>query len=573
MRSGIREIIVIDIPWILCYNFNVKSDKFRHDFAYCYYDLGKLVIVMQNTNKQSEIVIDVEKLFFALLRKLPIILIVTVLMGAIGFGYSKFLLPLQYKSSVYMYVQSGSKSDDKTSISQGEIQAAQSLVSTYIVILKNNVVLREVAQHLQEDFTNAQISECFSIKSDGQISLSELKNCLTMQPEGDTEVLRIAALTNDPEISAAICNIYAEIAPAYLIRIVGAGNVEVIGAADVPTSPSAPNITKIAFLFAVIGFVLTAGIIVLHFLLDRTIKDEDDLSVYSAPYLGDIPEITLENAKKRKNKKRTLQGTEGILLDDSLPFYVKESYRSLRTNLMFALSTKEHNSVVISSANPSEGKSKTSSNLAITLGMMDAKVILIDGDMRRPVQHQNFALKNENGLSEVLSNMKSLETCIHRNVTTNLDVLCSGACPPNPAELLASATMQNLLKKLESEYDYIIIDAPPINLVSDALGIAPYTAGMMLITKYRSTKHDDIEKALQNLKLTSSKVLGIVINRKEHQTAGYGYGYKKYGYGGYGYGGYGSYAKADSERQAAKQETNTAKPKSEHNSKKKKSRK
>ncbi len=506
---------------------------------------------MQTQSHPQEFIIDIEKMFLAVLRKLPIIMLVTLIMAVVGFTFSKFVLPLQYSSSVYMYVQSGSKSDDKTSISQGEIQAAQSLVSTYVVILKNNVVLREVAETLCNSYSEDRISKSFTIKPDGSISLTELKNCLTMQPEGDTEVLRISALTNDPEISAAICNIYADIAPTYLIRIVGAGNVEVIGAAEVPNNPSAPNIPKNTLLFALIGFVLSAGLTILLFILDRTVKDADDFTAFSAPYLGDIPEISLENTKKRRKKNAALQGTEGILLDDNLPFYVKESYRALRTNLMFALSTKEHNSVVISSANPSEGKSKTSSNLAITLGMMDASVILIDGDLRRPVQHMNFALKNEAGLSEVLSNMKSLESCIHRNVTKNLDVLCSGACPPNPAELLASTAMQELLKKLESEYDYVIIDAPPINLVSDALGIAPYTAGMMLITKFRSTKHDDIEKALQNLKLTSSKVLGIVLNRKEHQTAGYGYSYKRYGYGGYSYG---YYAKADMEQKALREQ-------------------
>ncbi len=484
---------------------------------------------MQKQNQIEEEVLDLGKLLHALLRRLPVILLVTVLAAILGFCYSKFYLPLQYQSSVYMYVQSGAKSDENASISQGELQAAQSLVSTYIVILKNNVVVNEVAVRLAEECDPALLAECFSLRQDGSIPTNQLKACVSMAPESNTEVLRISAQTCDPEVSAAICDLYAEIAPSYLIRIVGAGSVEVIGAADIPTSPSAPNIPKLTLLFAAIGFLLSVAAIAVRCFFDRTIKDEQDLAAFGASYLGEIPEIVPEGKQKRRRRKaKNAENEPSLVLNDALPFYVKESYRALRTNLMFALSTKEQNSVVISSANPSEGKSTTAANLAMTLALMDAKVLLIDGDLRRPVQHRNLSLANKCGLSEVLSNMKPFSKAVQRNVTKNLDVLTSGACPPNPAELLASQNMQKLLKELQESYDYVIIDAPPINLVSDALGITPHTAGMILITLHHSTTREDVERAMQNLKLTSAHVLGLVLNGKERRSSGYGYGYRKY---------------------------------------------
>lgn len=183
----------------------------------------------KNKNKQDdETEIDLGKLFKALMQRLPIILLVTLCFSAIGFSYGKYYLPLEYTSSTYMYVKNGDTSEEKTAINQQDLMASKSLVETYIVILKNDTVVKQVGMSLVSKFGVSEISKCFTVKN-GVISTSELKDAISMSADGDTEVLKISAQTKDPHVSAEICDIYAEVAPTFLIRIIGAGSVEVIG--------------------------------------------------------------------------------------------------------------------------------------------------------------------------------------------------------------------------------------------------------------------------------------------------------------------------------------------------------
>ena len=137
----------------------------------------------------------------------------------------------------------------------------------------------------------------------------------------------------------------------------------------------------------------------------------------------------------------------------------------MRTNLIFSLSTSDKKIFAISSPNPSEGKSTTAANIAITLAQADNKVLLIDADMRKPVQHKIFQVKNKIGLSSVIGKMETPAKCIHKNVVKNLDLLPTGPKPPNPSELLASDQTAKILEELSGKYDYIIIDTPPVKKV------------------------------------------------------------------------------------------------------------
>lgn len=263
---------------------------------------------------------------------------------------------------------------------------------------------------------------------------------------------------------------------------------------------------------------------------------------------------------KRNGKKSTKQSNssrqllQNIEMDPSLKFRVEEAYKSVRTNLMFSVMKKGCKTVVISSSTPNEGKTTTTINIAIALSQADQKVLLIDGDLRKPKIHHYFSVPNSPGLTNYLgskvgadsSKKADLFSVIHATEYENLSVLCSGSIPPNPAEILGSEPMAEFLEEIGKDFDYIIIDTPPINVVSDALPVIRESDGVVLVVRSNQSTHPEIQKAISALEFIDAKILGFVVNFAETNRSKYGYGkYGRYRYGkyknSYGYGSYGSY--------------------------------
>lgn len=208
-------------------------------------------------------------------------------------------------------------------------------------------------------------------------------------------------------------------------------------------------------------------------------------------------------------------------------FQIVEAYKIIRTGLLFALSTAQEKSIVCTSAEPGAGKSTTCSNVAITMAQTGAKVILIDADMRKPTQHKIFRVNNAQGLSKLLSGLAAMKDTIQRDVVTNLDLITSGPIPPNPSELLGSENMLNLLNRLSEEYDYIFVDTPPVNVVSDAFMLAKKVAGVMLVARQKQTHYEELQKAVESIRALEANVLGVVITDVSEQNKPYG-AYKSY---------------------------------------------
>lgn len=195
-----------------------------------------------------------------------------------------------------------------------------------------------------------------------------------------------------------------------------------------------------------------------------------------------------------------------------LKFRVTESYKTLRTNIIFSLMKKGCKRIVISSANVHEGKSTVSVNVAISIAQTDARVLLIDGDLRKPTVHRFFGLQNVPGLTNYLGGMSPMEEVLHDTKYPNLKVICSGVSVPNPSEILASEQMQELMESFEDQYDYVIIDTPPINVVSDALPLIKRSDGVIFVVREGQSTFTEIDKALKNLELINAKVLGMILN-------------------------------------------------------------
>lgn len=230
-----------------------------------------------------------------------------------------------------------------------------------------------------------------------------------------------------------------------------------------------------------------------------------------------------------------------------VPFSVVEAYKTIRTNLLFMLAQSNRKCITISSAGPEEGKSTTAVNVAIAFSQLGIKVLLIDADLRKPTIHKKMKLANKVGLSSALAGFVTIDEALNP-INKSLDVLTSGPIPPNPSEMLSSDAMKVLLDDLQEKYDYIILDTPPINIVSDALVVAPITSGLIFVVKENLTVYEEIKKALTAIELTNVKLLGAVINDAgAYENNNYNK-YSRYGkYYNYKYRRYGKYDYTDGE--------------------------
>lgn len=194
---------------------------------------------------------------------------------------------------------------------------------------------------------------------------------------------------------------------------------------------------------------------------------------------------------------------------------IAEQYRTIRTNIEFMAVDKEIQVMLITSATQSEGKSTTSSNLAVAYAQQGKKVLIIDTDMRRPTVHYTFKVANGLGLSSLLTRQAELEKAIMPTKVDNLSILTAGPIPPNPAELLSSRAMENLILELREKYDVIILDAPPLLQVADSRITSKLTDGVVLVVGCTTSDRQRVLKAKEQLELAEAKILGVVLNRRE----------------------------------------------------------
>ncbi len=241
---------------------------------------------------------------------------------------------------------------------------------------------------------------------------------------------------------------------------------------------------------------------------------------------------------KQKNKKVTnydgVQNKETTILTEHSKFLVSESYKTLRTNILFSTGDVGCKSFVITSALPGEGKTTNAINLAISFAQTEKKVILVDADLRKPKLHKYFDLESKTGLSNVISGVYDGECkdFIQKTYIGNLDVITSGHIPPNPIELLASESMNELMKKLEETYDFIILDTPPVNVVSDALVLSKCVTGYVMVARSNYTEHQQLRDAMSNFEIANIKPLGIILNDFSNKRSAYSKG-RKYRYKSY----------------------------------------
>ncbi len=308
-------------------------------------------------------------------------------------------------------------------------------------------------------------------------------------------------------------------------------NFRIIDSARPPTGPIEPNIPRNLMFAAVLGLASGVGLAFLIEGLDNTVRTTEQAQMISGvASLGMIP-LGSKSAREGPNPKRLViaSSKEAVELVTQVrpQSQMAESYRALRTSLLLSNLGSPPKVIIVTSALPQEGKTTTSINTAVVLAQKGVRVLLIDADLRRPSIHKTLGMGPHSGLSNVLTGSTTLEQAIARTtVLPNLFVLPAGTPPPNPAELLASANMRDVLNQLREQYDHIVIDTPPSLSVTDAVVLSPRADAVVLVIRCGQTTKQALRRSRDILLQVNAKVVGVLLNAVDLSSPDYYYYYE-----------------------------------------------
>ncbi len=301
-------------------------------------------------------------------------------------------------------------------------------------------------------------------------------------------------------------------------------NVRPLDAALVPTERVSPSLRNNVLIATVLALMLGFGLVFLIVFLDRSIKTTADAQeATGAPILGIIPMLEQSDLPAGDERARDLY------VHQNPTSRIAECCRSLRTNIVFSAADRQLKTIVVSSANPREGKTTSVIYLGTTMAQSGQRVLLIDTDMRRPRLHTSLGVPRQKGLTNLIVGDHDYDDVIKTTDIPNLFVLPCGPLPPNPAELLMSNRFVAVLKELEKRFDRIILDSPPLQVVTDAVVLSKQTDGVILVVHADKTLRDDIHRSARQIRGVGGTIFGVIVNAiVPDQRSGYYYSY--YGY-------------------------------------------
>lgn len=411
-----------------------------------------------------------------------------------------------YKSSTRLFVATyaGSSLSDTY---QGNL-LSQERISSYTILLTGEALARRTIDALQLD-----------------MSPQELRKEITARSKAGTVLIAVDVLDPSPIRARDIANTLSD----QFVKMVRELETPADGSlpdtrvvveqpAMAASVPAVPNLVRNLALGSVAGILLGVAFALARNIIDNTVKKREDLeSITGAAAIGEIPVD-----KARRSAPAIAFGNENSR--------IAESFRKLRTNLSFLAVDNPPRVIVVTSSIPNDGKSITAINIALALVELENNVLLIDGDMRRPVAHKYLNLDGAVGLSTVLSGAVSLSDALQETRFSGLTVLAAGATPPNPSELLASHAAKNLLEELRSKFDYVIVDSCPLLAVTDAALLAANSDGALLLGRYGQTKRDQLRNATDALRSVGATLLGTVLTMTPpRDRSEYGSSYHYYG--------------------------------------------
>jgi tyrosine-protein kinase Etk/Wzc len=312
------------------------------------------------------------------------------------------------------------------------------------------------------------------------------------------------------------------------------GYLDIVDRAIASNKPVSPKIMLNLLAGLILGLVLGISAVLFRDHIDSRIQKPEDLKKIGLPPLGVIMLMNEEITKLGGKMKIDVDGKmiDAHLITHTNPFSsIAEAYRQLRTNVQYSRIDSSMCTILVTSANPTEGKSTTLSNLAIAFAQAGKKVLMVDTDFRKPNLHTEFDLEQSPGITDVLFNTSELKAAIQHTVIKNLDLLCCGTIPPNPSELLGSASMKAFIDKLKEKYDMVLFDSPPVLAVTDSSILSTLVEGVIVVASAGQTRTDSFFRTMESLEGVRANVLGVVLNNFDLRSA-YGsyYGYRHYRY-------------------------------------------
>lgn len=437
-----------------------------------------------------------------------VLILGTTLLGvAVAATFSSLATPI-YEAQSKAYVSVRTDTQASGDLLQGSNFAQQNM-ATFAELATTESVLTPVAEELELDRTDAALVEQVNVTS-----------------EADSTLLDITVRDEDPELAAEIAN---EVG-AQLKTLVEEDlesregedadspvQINAVQAASAPSDPVSPRTPVNLILGLLLGFAVGVAIALFRHALDTRIRTLEDIeAITAAPILGRIVD------DPQAHKKPLI-----VHLDPKNPR--AEAFRTLRTNLQFLDVDEGPKTYVVSSAAPGEGKSTVSTNLAVALAETGLRVALVDGDLRKPRVHTYMGIEGAVGLTDVLIGRADLQDVLQRWGHSELYVLPAGQLPPNPSELLGSESMHQTLDVLAKSMDVVIIDAPPMLMVTDAVVIGAKTQGVILVAAVGSTHQQSLEAAVDMLETAHVPLRGVVAKRLPAKGPG------RYAYGSYTY--------------------------------------
>ncbi len=468
----------------------------------------------------------------SLLRRWWIILISTALFACGGFVMENIRYTPSYSTTIKMYVNNDSMmiGPTKVSISSGDIQAAQSLVYTYREILmtyetyeKTMEVIEASGEELSREYSYDAFLAAIDCDALNETEVFYIRvTCVGQKSDKNLPANAEPAAARDACLIADAIQISLIERIENVINSATASKVEGVHR----YSTSSCNDMKTGLIAAAIGFILAAGLCVCFdvFINDK-LQDEEWLSEsFKGDYsmLAVVPngyQTGIRGYKrygsrygKKSDTPSTAEENDGNPITN-INYAATEAYNRLRTNIAYSLPAKEDGAhiVAITSASPSEGKTFTATHLAYSLAKEGNRTLLVECDMRRPAVGMALGLKHEAGLSDLLVG-KSANVIQEGVIHENMSVVLAGVIPPNPSDLLSSPKMKAWLGEVSRNYEYIILDLPPVLAVADPLIVAKYADAMVVVTKHDSTRKKYIISSIKQLKVTNVRILGFVYN-------------------------------------------------------------
>ena len=476
-------------------------------------------------------------------------------------AYTKAQAERYQKESMYSLVQAGRVQDlpgtiENRLIQDLSLQLAESqrdyaqMTATYKPEYPKAIALKKQIDAMQASLNRQKMNLSQSIIDSYRTALANEKYLAQAVDEAKKEVNDIAEKSIQYNILKRQADSDKQIYDGLNTRMkeatvsagVKASNIRIVDAAQVPKGPVKPRVPLNLALGIILGAAAGIGLALFQEYLDNTLKTADEVErLLRLPSLGLLPECGSNGVGKTGDEKLAI-----VSADNHEPLApaiqtrreATEAYRTLRTSILLSANPVPK-MLLITSALPSEGKTTVTVNLGATLASLGSKVLIVDCDMRRPCCHRSTGVENKPGFVRCLTGQVEMTKAILPVPgVPNLSVIPCGPIPPNPAEVLSSPLTADLLRRLRSEFEYVLLDSPPLLTVSDSRILSTLTDAVVLVTKAYDTPYDLVRRARGLLYNAGARILGVALNSVDAlKQGGSGYSYYRYGYGyGYGYG-------------------------------------